>query len=64
MGPHPDNLYRSDIFKNLINEPLLNIYSARISAQEISHEFLIRRRALEGVLRKDFYQRFGFFSEA
>ena len=64
MGPHPDDLHYFDIFKDLIDEAMLNIYAAGISAREISHEFLVRRGVLEGVFRKDIEQRFGFFPEA
>jgi hypothetical protein len=52
MGPHPDALHGFNIFKDLIDEAMLNIYAAGISAREISNEFLIRRGALEGVFRK------------
>ena len=61
MGPHSDDLYGFNIFKDLINEAVLNTYAAGISTREISEEFFIRRGALEGVLRKDLYQSFGFF---
>ena len=61
MGPHPDDLNGFNIIKDLINEAVLNIYAAGISAREISEEFFIRRGALEGFLRKDLYQSFGFF---
>jgi hypothetical protein len=61
MGPHPDDLYGLNIFKDLINEAVLNIYAAGISAREISNEFLIRRGALEGILRKGTQRCFGLF---
>ena len=64
MGPHPDNLHYFNVFKDLIDEAMLNIYAAGISAREISHEFLIRRGALEWAFRKDMEQRFGFSPEA
>jgi hypothetical protein len=61
MGPHSDDLYGFNIFKDLINEAVLNIYAAAISAREISEELFMRRGALEGVLRKDLYRSFGLF---
>jgi hypothetical protein len=63
MGPHPNDLYGFNIFQDLIDEAMLNIYAAAISAREVSNEFLIRREALEGVLGKDTKERFGFSPE-
>ncbi len=63
MGPHPDDLHDLDFFMDLVDEAMLNIDSARISAREISYEFFKRRGTLERVFGKSIEQDLGFFPE-
>ncbi len=37
MRPHPDDLYDLDVFKDLIDEAVLDIDTAGISTRQISH---------------------------
>lgn len=55
MSAHPDHLYGFHIFKDLINETVLNIYAAGISAGEIPEKCFIWQGAFDGILRKNLY---------
>jgi hypothetical protein len=50
MRPHPDPLYGSLLFQNLIYEAVLDIDPTGISAGEVSHQFFEGWRGLKRIL--------------
>lgn len=53
MCPHPNDLYDMAIFQYLIHETMLNIDSTGVGSGQITNEFLVTRRSLEGILFED-----------
>jgi hypothetical protein len=53
MSPHPDNFYGLYIIKDLVNETMLNIDSARQNAGKVSHKLPVWWWASIGVFSKD-----------
>lgn len=60
VSPHPQDFYDSRFFVCFIDQPMLNIDTTGINASQIAHQFLIRRRRLEGIQPKDVQQVLGF----
>ena len=50
MGPHSDHFYCSNLLQDLVNKAVLDIDSARVSAEKVADKFLIRRRGLVRIL--------------
>jgi len=61
--PHAEDLYGSEIVEHLIDESVLDIDAARISAGEVADQFLEGRRSPSGILSKNLEKFLGFPSE-
>jgi hypothetical protein len=51
----PESKHFDDVFllKDLIDEPVLNVYASRVGASEIANQLFVGRRTVEGVFGKD-----------
>ena len=56
VSPHAQNLYRSDIFQNLVDQSVLNIDPSGTGTSQITSELFIGRGSLVWIFRKDFEQ--------
>lgn len=64
VSPHAQHLDDFLRIEDLIDEPMLDIDSARVCPGEISDELLVRRRILERVGSKDAWQMLRLFFQA
>jgi hypothetical protein len=62
VRPHPEDLHRSRLWQDLIDEPVLDVDSSRVSTREIADELLEPRRLLPGIRSKDFEEFVGLFA--
>jgi len=60
MCPHPEYLHRPSVFVYFINEPMLNVDTARIGSRKIAAQLLVRRWSLKWVPAQDDQERLSF----
>ena len=63
MSPHTNDFNRLDIFKNLIDQPMLEVDAPGISPLEVADQFFKGWRLAEGVFTQEFQQGFRFGSQ-
>ena len=64
VRPHPEDLYRSRFWQDLIDEPVLDVDSSRAGAREIANELLVARLLLPGIRSENLDEFLGLFAQA
>jgi len=64
MRPHPNHFHSAPIFKDLIDETMLDIDAARIRSGQITDKLFISWGSLEGVDFKNLKQLFSFWLQS
>lgn len=59
MRPHAQDADNALLQKDFVHQTVMDVDAARVRPGQITDKFLERWRSLEGILRKDFQQRFG-----
>jgi len=61
MCPHPNDLYNSPVFEDLVNKTMLNIDATRIRSGQITDKLLVSRGSLKRINFEDLEQLLGFW---
>lgn len=64
MGPHPDDFHCLKVVQYLVDETVLDINAARVSAGEVSDQFFVGREFFVGIPFQDFQKFFGLRPQA
>src|SRR5574337_1656011 len=63
VRPHPQHAHRAFLLEYLVDQSVLDVDAARISAGKVPYELLVGRRIPEGIVGQDFEQCFGLLPQ-